>query len=326
MKRVFVFLVMLFVIILGACGGDDQKSRQNESEIKAVEKTGFSDADKTKDKTADGADESDLDETEEMVDEDDPAETEGTESADELEEDGLRSGEQLQSASGQLTEAEVRKLMIYVAESVYFLGLEESESRRDEIYSTDMEKRDEAIKEGAKSLVKPFSEFIVSERAGEMAADFMERLNCECDWELPFEIWDLHAGFKLIEFNKDSFIVESMDVDNQLYGDGLIFEWEFKREDGKWKFANRKAFGLEQLGDLKLTFEDLENAFFDIDFSQGKYEEELIPVEFVEYFEENGVRYLVVYFPASRYMDEHYRIYDTQTTLSESVDTYEKKN
>jgi len=227
----------------------------------------------------------------------------------------LASGKELQMADGKLQDEEVQKMMMYMFDEVLELTRKSADSRNDWI----TENRDRAIHEESTKLQKALSKYIVRDFTYDLAAEFLEYLNCECDAQLPFYSTDLLTRFEVMEQTDDSILVESITL-----GDGVLHgtsygRWFLKQEDNVWKLDDYEYINYDETHDFKITFEDIENSFYVYD-----KKDEIIPVEFVEYFEANSVRYLVIRYPEKylnvEYDNEPYRVINTFTaSLEDSI-------
>src|SRR5699024_12203524 len=146
----------------------------------------------------------------------------------------------------------------------------------------------------------PLSKYIITDFSYDVAEEFLEYLNCECDAQLPFYATDLLTRFDVKEHTNDSIIVESITL-----GDGVLHgtspgRWFLKREDNTWKLDDYEYIDYNyETHDFQITFEDIEDSFYVYDNKDEK-----IPVEFVEYYEENGIQYLVISYP-EKYLNEY---------------------
>lgn len=232
--------------------------------------------------------------------------------------DGIfRSGKELQSAEGKLKDEEVQAMMVYMFDEIHALTRKSSDSRNDWL----TENREKAVREEAKKLEKPLANYIVKDFTNEVAAELLEYFNCECDMQAPFHASDLYSRFDVKEQKDDTIIVESITL-----GDGVLHgtsygRWYLQQEDNRWKLADYEYVNYDESHDFKLTFEDIEDSFYVYDKKDEK-----IPVEFVEYYEADGLRYLVIRYP-EKYTEDYfsgpYRVYNTFTASLEDQITRE---
>lgn len=299
LKRNILLFFIAFIVVLSGCSSEAAKGEKASEQTKKVEKKGFPDKSKKDDReTYDSKEDSKFKKNEEKEEA-------------YIDEDGKVHAEPLLTSSRELTEEEVYLMMIYMFDQVDSIARNVMEKHTDEFYSPNKEK---VIIREAKKLEKQLIDYITSQNARKYAEAYLEWLSCECDANPPFNSRYLHAGFKVSEFSKSTIEAESLHVtDGALNPYGYKFEWRLKKEDGKWKLADINAYSSKDIGDLELTFEDIENSFF---YSEsGNYWDYIYinrPVEFVEYFEEGGITYLAVYFPPFDGSDGYYEVYNTE--------------
>jgi len=274
LKRRLTVCLVLIIIVLGACSSNDAKIEAHKKQREAESQKGFPEkVDKNEDATEAKTEKKDHKKENEP---DQDIEEESSQNKEPFKE---RAGDELQKATDELNEAEVKKLMSYMFDQLYDLARESSESRRDEFFS---EQREQVIHDEATKLAEPFSEYMLDDLTYDYAEAFLDIMNCECDAWLPLESSDLNAGFKLIDFTSDTFKAESITLGDALLDGGNKNEWYFEKIDGKWKFADHQIFyegnGID---DFKLTFEDIESAFYAYDEQKEAYEEDPFPIEFV---------------------------------------------
>src|SRR5699024_6082779 len=111
----------------------------------------------------------------------------------------LRSGKELQGSEGKLKDEEIQKMMMYMFVEVLKLTRKSADSRNDWI----TENRERAIHEESTKLEKPLSKYIVTDFTYDVAEEFLEYLNCECDAQLPFYSTDLLTRFDVKERSEE---------------------------------------------------------------------------------------------------------------------------
>lgn len=188
-----------------------------------------------------------------------------------------------------MKDEEVQRMMMYMFDEILELTRKSADSRNDWI----TENRDRAIHEESTKLDKPLSKYIVNDFTYDVAKELLEYLNCECDARLPFYSTDLLTRFDVQEQRNDSIIIESITLGNGVLHGTLQTRWLLKWEDDSWKLDDYEYIDHNyETHDFQITFEDIEDSFYVYDKKDEK-----IPVEFVEYYEENGMRYLVIRYP-----------------------------
>lgn len=223
--------------------------------------------------------------------------------------DGVQSAEK---NNNDLDESYVKEIMVETVDKIGGLIEKVSDSRNDWI----TEEREQIIHEEATKLVKPLSKYMNEDIAYETAAEFLEWMNCECDAGLPFTSFDLNVGFKITELTTEEIQAESINLgDGMLYDIGVKHAWHFFNDNGEWKLYEH---GYIVTDDFNLTFEDIEHSFFKYDEKRNRYTDEIIPIEFVEHFKDEGNNYLVIRYP--RKHSPYYGQYEVYNTKTASLD------
>lgn len=194
------------------------------------------------------------------------------------------------------------------------------------------------ISENAK---KPLEKYIAKPSIKKYAEEIAEVMTCQCDSLLTFRVQDVFAGFKVTDFSENTFKAESITVNETGLDEiGWKSSWSFVKEDGDWKLREH-TYTFPDYPDLddpvdkdlflNFTFEDIEKSFRIYDLDKEEYTEEYIPIEFIEEFEDDGVRYLVIQMPDETYTDQGrepgtYIVYNTELGIEDIEFTEEYNN
>lgn len=197
------------------------------------------------------------------------------------------------------------------------------------------------VKKISENAEKPLGKYIAKPSIKKYAEEIAEVMTCQCDSMLTFRVQDAFAGFKVTDFSENTFKAESITVNETGLDEiGWKSNWSFVKEEGDWKLrehtytfpnypepdepVNKDKF-------LNFTFEDIEKAFRIYDSDKEEYTDEYIPIEYVEEFEDDGVRYLVIQYPEETYSDQGrepgtYIVYNTELGIEDIEFTEEYNN
>lgn len=235
---------------------------------------------------------------------------------------------------------EVQKLVQDTINNIY--DVMEDEADKVGRYSWTNEEEYKAMQsEIINNAVKPLGQYITESSIEKYAEVITELITCECDSMLAFNTRDTLAGFTVTDYTEDSMEAESITV-NEIGLDeiGWKSDWKFVKEDEQWKlqehtytFPNYPGEPVDEDKLLDVTFEDIEESFLIYDSEKQSYTDEFIPIEFVEYIEKEGVRYLVIQMPDKEYPDMGYEsrsyiVYNTELGIedTELTEAYNQQN
>lgn len=215
---------------------------------------------------------------------------------------------------------------------------------REEVDKVGYWETEKEYKENAKKISEnaeePLKKYIAKPSINKYAEEIAEVMTCQCDSMLTFRVQDAFAGFKITDFSENTFKAESITVNETGLDEiGWKSNWSFVKEDGDWKLREH-TYTFPDYPDadepvdkdkfLNFTFEDIEKSFRIYDSEREEYTEEYIPIEFVEEFEDGGVRYLVIQMPDETPEDRGrepgmYIVYNTELGI-EDIEFTEEYN
>lgn len=191
----------------------------------------------------------------------------------------------------------IQEMAENIIENIHKVMKQRANSRDDWLMVEEM--KETIIEEEIEKSLKPLSKYVAVDSAEKYADEFLEALTCHCDSFLLFSERDVKAGFTVTNYTKDTIEAESITVNEVgLYETGWKSYWTFTKENGLWKLLEHEfTFPDYDSDPLDVTFEDIEYSFFEYGSEHEGYTDKVIPVQFVEYIEVEGERFLVIQMP-----------------------------
>ncbi|RPF53319.1 hypothetical protein [Aquisalibacillus elongatus] len=149
-----------------------------------------------------------------------------------------------------------------------------------------VEEESEAYTNAVEETKSELGENISSETIDQWAENYFQEFFIYNHLYRVLQPSDLNTRFDLKEFSDQHFVLAFIQLGDGAYKETTEYDVEFVKEDGEWKFKDYKHMPVDE--PLDLTFEDLQEAFVDVESL------ERIEGELVEEKTHEGEHYLVI--------------------------------